>query len=360
MIGDPGPLLGAGLLRDLIARGLAGRRDVLVGDLVLSDLSRRNLNVLVARRGAGSHFVKAATGSEDVAQIANEAAAYERLAAAGTDGLVPALRDHDARRGVLVLEGLRGAEDLKLFHARRAGHPDRVGHLVGDALGRLHAATADAAAPAGSRAPWGLSIHRPTVEALRELTPASLDLIRTIQREPAIGRALDELRRDWRPGALVHNDLKWENVLLVPSPDGEPSIRIIDWEYAGDGEPLWDVGSAVAAYLGSWIRSIDVGRAAHPDDLPRHARIPLAETARAVGALWRAYLARRGPADPGDGLAERVARFAGARLVVAAHESTQAGARLGAHLVLHAQLAANLLARPRQALGSIGLSAAGA
>ena len=358
MIEDTGSPLGPGLLRELLARGLAGEDEVLAGDLVLRDLSRRNANVLVARRHGRSHFLKVAPGPEQSALLAREAAALGRIEAGGVAGIVPALHQHDREGGLLVTEGVPEAEDLKSVHAREEGYPPDIGRLVGAGLAEVHDATSLASAIGPSpQVPWALSLHRPTVEALGELTPGSLDLVRTIQSEPAIGRALDTLRRAWRPRALVHNDLKWENVLLLRAGETGSSIRIVDWEYAADGEPLWDVGSAIASYLSSWVWSIDTSRGGAPEELPQHARRPMEAMADAVGALWRAYLGRRGLEDPYGDLATQATRMAGARLLVAAHETTQSGTAFRSHLVLHVQLAANLLARPHEALEVLGLHA---
>jgi thiamine kinase-like enzyme len=43
--------------------------------------------------------------------------------------------------------------------------------------------------------------------------------------------------RPWRPAALCHNDLLTANLLH----DGR--IRIVDWEYAGMGDPFFDLGN---------------------------------------------------------------------------------------------------------------------
>ena len=49
-------------------------------------------------------------------------------------------------------------------------------------------------------------------------------------------------------GALIHNDYKYDNVLLDP---GDPSrvVAVLDWEMATLGDPLMDLGIA----LGYWI-----------------------------------------------------------------------------------------------------------
>ena len=53
------------------------------------------------------------------------------------------------------------------------------------------------------------------------------------------------------PGALVHNDFKYDNVVL--SSDLETVRAVLDWEMATVGDPWMDLGCA----LGYWIQSND-------------------------------------------------------------------------------------------------------
>jgi aminoglycoside phosphotransferase (APT) family kinase protein len=62
-------------------------------------------------------------------------------------------------------------------------------------------------------------------------------------------------------GALIHNDYKYDNVLLDPE-DPARVVAVLDWEMATLGDPLMDLGIA----LGYWIDPDD------PEDM--HARPP--------------------------------------------------------------------------------------
>ena len=61
------------------------------------------------------------------------------------------------------------------------------------------------------------------------------------------------------PGALVHGDVKWDNVVLDPH-----GMQLFDWELSGAGDPAWDLGSAVADTISRPARM--QGRAALPPD----------------------------------------------------------------------------------------------
>ncbi len=89
---------------------------------------------------------------------------------------------------------------------------------------------------------------------------------------------------------LVHNDFKYDNLVLDPS-DLSRIVAVLDWEMATLGDPLLDVGTS----LGYWVeanddpalRSLGLGVTALPGNLTR-------------AELWARYLERTGRAttDP--------------------------------------------------------------
>ena len=73
---------------------------------------------------------------------------------------------------------------------------------------------------------------------------------------PAIERLADWLQQNLpadssRP-ALIHNDYKYDNLVLAPE-DLTRVIAVLDWEMATIGDPLMDLGTS----LGYWIEAAD-------------------------------------------------------------------------------------------------------
>lgn len=60
------------------------------------------------------------------------------------------------------------------------------------------------------------------------------------------------LPSDSEPGALIHNDYKYDNLVLSPDNIAEV-IAVLDWEMATIGDPLMDFGTA----LGYWVDADD-------------------------------------------------------------------------------------------------------
>ncbi len=66
-----------------------------------------------------------------------------------------------------------------------------------------------------------------------------------------LGRWLEDHRPPESGATLVHNDFKYDNVVLAP--DLARVVAVLDWEMATIGDPLMDLGTA----LGYWIEADD-------------------------------------------------------------------------------------------------------
>ena len=68
----------------------------------------------------------------------------------------------------------------------------------------------------------------------------------------AVGRWLAESMPPETDAALIHNDYKYDNIVLDPN-DWSHIVGVLDWEMATIGDPLMDLGSL----LGYWIEAGD-------------------------------------------------------------------------------------------------------
>jgi tRNA A-37 threonylcarbamoyl transferase component Bud32 len=61
--------------------------------------------------------------------------------------------------------------------------------------------------------------------------------------------------KSWQRSVLIHGDIKFDNFII----DSSQNIRLIDWEMADLGDPLWDLAGIWAAYIrinGNYTSSI--------------------------------------------------------------------------------------------------------
>ncbi len=63
-----------------------------------------------------------------------------------------------------------------------------------------------------------------------------------------LGRWLDESQPGDGPAALIHNDYKYDNIMLG-SDDLTKIVAVLDWEMATLGDPLMDLGMALAYWV---------------------------------------------------------------------------------------------------------------
>ena len=326
--------------------------------------SGRNRNFSVTRVGHDGFFIKQIKYWEPNARwtLGREADWYAMVAeideCTALRPVVPRFHAYDDGRAVLVIE-LVQAESLLTT-------PPEDGWLssvVTAELGRLFA-TLHSLQPND----WQLEQHRfrfadryPGALTLEErLTgtnwtpPAEQEIYQTLQRHAEFADHLAALRDDWRATTIIHADFRWNNVLLAE----QNRLCLIDWELVDRGDPAWDVGSVLQAWLSSWIRSMP-DQDAPARELVQGARYSLASMQPAIAGFWDAYRAARGlTADQAQEFLRRSVRFGAARLLQTALESVQGAPKLTAGALYRLQVALNMLEQPVAAMSDLfGLSA---
>jgi thiamine kinase-like enzyme len=93
---------------------------------------------------------------------------------------------------------------------------------------------------------------------------------------------------EWRPTTLVHNDIKFNNFLVDYDYEHKKikGIKLIDWELADIGDPLWDAAAVIQNYLVLWL-STDV-----PEQLAQQAqvkKVKLEEVQPSISSFWKRY-----------------------------------------------------------------------
>jgi len=264
---------------------------------------------------------------------------------------------------ILVVELHGRAEDLRNYHRRLGRFPRWVARQLGALFAEIHATPVPHTdALSGRRLvspePPGIYLHRPGLTVLDDLSAAGLEIIRLVQQFPDIGAQLDDLREGWRPAAFIHQDARWDNVLVARSPGGRHMLKIVDWESAGLGDPAWDIGALLGDYLGFWIGSIPLNGQAAPDRYLQHAAYPIARMQPAIGTLWQTYRqAAASTLGDAESFLLRVTRYAGLKLMQTALEHVQDMPECDMTAVCLLQVGVNMLQRPRDAAGIIlGLS----
>ena len=216
-----------GALRDDLTRALRRLPELAVGELTFTALSGgiTNRNFLVTGAPDGSKYVVRLAGNDThLLGISREVEHAATVAAAGV-GVGPEVVAFARPEGYLVTRFIEG----RPIPEAEMRTPDRL-RSVGETLRRIHD---------GPAIP-GLFVPLRIVEAYRALAlsrgvsiPPEYALAQSIARriELAFLTAPVELRP-------CHNDLLNANFI-----DDGSRIRIVDWEYAGMGDPFFDLGN---------------------------------------------------------------------------------------------------------------------
>lgn len=291
----------------------------------------RNFSAVPAHGGAG-FFLKQlrVLVPESVVMMQREATVYWLCRNdedfAGLRSWIPPFVFFDGLLKILVL-GLLPASRNLLRHQQELGDFSvPVGEALGEALATVHRRVGLHMRSEPDRAafpreiPGIFTAHRDG-PLVRWLGPGQMRLIDQVRAHPRLAPALDRLAGSWSFDTWTHGDLKFENCVVSRGPDGSPQIRLVDWELADFGDPAWDAGCLVQAWLYVCLSPFLAVRGESLRDRLARAGERAASMRAALRGFWRTYqsgLELEGSAR--DAMLERVLVCTSARLIQMALE----------------------------------------
>ena len=352
----------------LIDCDLLAPHDIVRGEVRVSDSSARNSALSVRRTTQSGLFLKQlASVAPGIGSAEGEF--YAQVTAGGSLSTLgqwmPAMRRYDATSAVLVLELVHDAltaRDAALGHARDSALPDIAGAAapLGAALATCHAIARETDDPLreglSHMVPFAFQLGFPSPRILRHVCPLQLDMLTLLQRQDGLPDCARARQQGWTFESLTHGDVRWTNLLIVPpSPDGgSASVRLIDWEHAGIGDPAWDVACALHSWL---VHAIETLQLSEHDD-PGSASVMFLKVLQPLqlqmGVFWSAYVARLdGDRASAEAILARALGYIPVRLLQTAWEWASDRPRMTPFILLTIQLAVNLLRRPVKATASL-------
>jgi Ser/Thr protein kinase RdoA (MazF antagonist) len=167
------------------------------------------------------------------------------------------MRPHHSAADLIVTEWFDGRpawEGYALSNdmsANAAADLDALVPLIVPALAHMHRATArrhhDGSIDPrfNSPVPWVLRLFDGDAPAEIWGNPLLRPLLDHLASRPALVAGLRRARGAWRKVALIHGDLKYDNILINSS----NRIVVIDWEMAAIGDPAWDLAGLMSRPL---------------------------------------------------------------------------------------------------------------
>jgi aminoglycoside phosphotransferase (APT) family kinase protein len=228
--------------------------------------------------------------------------------------------------------------------------PGTFGGLLGRALADVHVPLgrhSPGSALLSQRMPWILQMHS-TGDGATTAAPEPR-LVQLVRKDRQLAAALTRLARDWRNEALVHGDAKLDNVLVRTG--ARPRVWLVDWAFAGIGDPAWDVGTVLHSALLLWLHGIPFQRGRPLSDSIDRATLPLDTTRAFIRAFTDAYRdARRLRGAAARAFFRRAFRHGGAALLQSAIAAARHSDRPTTRQLAVIQMASHVLADPDDSL----------
>lgn len=337
-------------IRELIRRGIVEPEEVVRGDILMRPLEGRNRNLALERAPEPAYLLKRPAAAPGPNRLADEAAAYRLLGRSGervralAPRMIEALSDDD----MLVLELLPEATSLAKRYARDPPVGEDVGADAGAALGLLRSVPVDDRLRVVPRPP-ALRLPDPDYDFYCSLSSANVEILRIVQDDGEMAELLVAVGAEWEPRCLVHGDVRLANIMLWTDAAGASRLSLVDWEFAGLGDPAWDIGCLLAEYASLWLCSIPAVRGVGEPALAGLAKTPLESLHPTIRAAWNGYRRAEDDQPHGPEPLIRCVRFAGAALAQIALSLGQDANRPRANALLHLQVAANVMRDPAAA-----------
>jgi phosphotransferase family enzyme len=347
-----------------LQKGFLDFDSVVDGDLTVVEAPRRNRNFKLKQQHHAGLFVKQVQQLEPqaMATLKRENGCYSMTRdipeLASLAKLLPKFHAYDPVRHVLVLELLNGYETLAEYHYRLGAFPVEVATLLATTLGDYHRETREKLDKSShvsefpKTPPWALSIHHQRPEWFQSLSGANAHLLQIVKQYEQFASTLDVLRGQWHFGGLIHGDMKWDNCLIRASIDAthKPEIKIVDWEMADLGDPLWDVAALLQAYLSHWIIAMPITPGATIEQNIAASPWRLETIQLPMRALWHTYRdVAAMPTDERKPLLLRTIRYAAARMIQTAYETLSFATQVNANALYLLQVSMNVLLNPEDA-----------
>jgi thiamine kinase-like enzyme len=322
----------------LLDKGFIEPASIVSGDYLATQMQTRNIIFRITRRKAKSLFVKQLNSfdSSNTYVLQKDATCLWLIknhpAFAQLSGYVPDYFGFDPEKQVLVTEYLADSSNLEEYVRLNNGElPLNIREELATILATYHfplGAEVLNSRPVqffSRQVPWVLSL------ADADLGTQPMALSFTSAPNPALGAvlgshdfksALNAIKKEWVATSLIHGDLKWMNLLVHREEDRE-KVKVIDWEIADIGDPLWDVAGILQGFVTNIVFYHPAVASETFSPVPGLGLPHLQAAWPLMDHFWQQYRALTAPdADPAAEAAAlaKTLRYTGARLLQSAIE----------------------------------------
>ncbi len=201
--------------------------------------------------------------------------------------------------------------------------------------------------------PWVLQINQHKAEDFFVNNTFSANILSLIKGNDLLINTLTRLAKSWQFTHLIHGDIKWINFLITQE-GNEIQQKLIDWELADIGDPVWDVAGLVQSYISTWLLGFDN---ANPfsEALPEHFKsFDIKQMQPSAKAFLYKYMALKKfePAEEAAFLIKTI-ELSAARILQTSVEGITYHSKIEANNMRCIQVAFNILKDPKYALSEL-------
>ncbi len=268
---------------------------------------------------------------------------------------VPDMLDYDDANNILITKLLPDAKNLSEYYmltknfdlnlAREQAHILSACHVIPDAKTDISRFP--------KMLPWVLRLHQFKASEFFVGNQASTEIIQLIKDNSILQNALIDLANSWQYTHLIHGDIKWINFLVTPN-NNELTQKLIDWELADIGDPLWDVAGLLQSYISIWVLGFDNANP-HSNILPDYMKpFDMRQLQPSAQAFLKEYMTLQNyPAEQHHYFYDKVMRLTAARIIQTSVEATTFNSKIEANYMRCIQLAFNIMKDPMVALDEL-------
>ncbi|NQY04715.1 MAG: phosphotransferase [Flavobacteriaceae bacterium] len=169
-------------------------------------------------------------------------------------------------------------------------------------------------------------------------------MISEIHKYPNLVKKIDELSEKWEVTSLIHGDIKWMNFIIESQTE---NLKLIDWEIADLGDPLWDVAGALQSYFSAWVFSFNIKNINDRQQMKGNEFISLETIQPIVKVFWEAYVKLQGFKE--DEVPEKLFKtlsYMATRMIQTAFESNVSQPNIHANSLRIVQFCDHILTNP--------------
>ncbi|MBI1227762.1 MAG: phosphotransferase [Bacteroidetes bacterium] len=351
----------------LLEKGLVTLDDIVAGKFSVRDNSSRNTNFAVNKEHPPGYLVKQvrAKDMEKTQTMRIEATCYWL---ANNDeqyqvlkNFLPKYHEYDYLNHILIIELLPEVQSLYDYHYGTGNFPIPVAESLADLMASYHCYELGKVQQGRSfqlfkkNKPWVFSLLDNSLDEWMNSSMGSAEkqVLQLVLKNQEFVELLKPIREDWEVTSLLHGDIKFPNFIINRSYDesAAPDVRLIDWELADMGDPLWDVAAIFQNYLSLWV-SVEIAN--QQQGQKQLQTFSLENMQPSINAFWKKYVANNGW-DVADTQAklDKTVRYTAFKLLHSCFESSQYSKDIQLFTAKTLQLSLNLLKFPNEAVGEL-------